>query len=367
MDRSASMAGRKLTYARKAARFLISKLTPSDRLAIVTFDGMASVLVPSQPVHDPLLFIHAINSIRDGCGTALFDGWIKGASEVAQHVDGSALNRVLLLSDGEANVGLVDPTSIGAKVAGLTRRGVSTSAFGLGDDFDEDLLGLVASAGDGTLAHIESPRQLIGLYKNELEGLASTFGTNVELSVKSMSGAQLVDVLNDLPESPIGNYQLPNLHYGQIFSMGLSLQLPAWHPNQAIAKVTLAWEHPHQQGPQEITRKLTLPVVSFEELNGFPCDPSVVEQLALLRANRERRRVIADLDRGLFDAGLGRLSLIKKDLRNLPQTVVIREELQLLSVLSKSLKKQPKPSRKRLRFESLRSSLSVWRIPSGSE
>ncbi|MFM7361890.1 MAG: vWA domain-containing protein [Cyanobium sp.] len=141
IDRSGSMSGSKLSHARKAARFLAGELSERDRLAIVTFDDEMKVLVPSQPVRDPLLFISAINTIHSGGGTALFDGWLAGATEVANQLDPQGLNRVLLLSDGQANQGLTDAGAIAARVEGLTQRGISTSAFGLGSGFDEDLLG----------------------------------------------------------------------------------------------------------------------------------------------------------------------------------------------------------------------------------
>ena len=232
IDRSGSMDGSKLSYARKAARFLAGELTARDRLAIVTFDDEVNVLVPSQPVRDPLTFISAINTIQAGGCTALFDGWLAGATQVAQQLDPTALNRVLLLSDGQANEGLTDAAAIAAKVEGLTQRGISTSAFGLGSGFDEDLMGAIASAGDGTLAQIESPKQLADLYASELQGLASTIGRKVSLGIRAKHGAELVDVLNDLPQTVAGNHQLPNLRHGQELNVGVRLQLPAWAANQ---------------------------------------------------------------------------------------------------------------------------------------
>ena len=95
-----------------------------------------------------------------GSSTALFDGWRTGAIQVAEQMDPAQLNRVLLLSDGQANADLTDQAKVAEKGAGLTQRGVSTSAFGLGDGFDEDLMGSIAGAGDGTLAFIENSAQL---------------------------------------------------------------------------------------------------------------------------------------------------------------------------------------------------------------
>ena len=360
IDRSGSMAGRKLSYARKAARFLAGELTDRDRLAIVVFDDQVKVLVPSQPVRDPLPFISAINTIEAGGSTALFDGWLAGATQVANHLDPSGLNRVLLLSDGQANEGLTDAAAIAAKVEGLTQRGISTSAFGLGSGFDEDLMGAIAAAGDGTLAQIESPKQLADLYASELQGLASTLGRKVSLGLRAKHGAELLDVLNDLPRTSAGNHQLPNLRYGQELSVGVRLQLPNWIPNQEIVSVRLAWDAPDQQGRQALIEHLTLPVQPQADLQELEMDPAVVEQFALLRANRERRLAIEQLDRGDLRAAMASLAAIDQRLGCLPQSDAITRERRLLVEKQQLLQDDCNLSRKRLRRESLRSSLSVW-------
>jgi Ca-activated chloride channel family protein len=360
IDRSGSMAGSKLSYARKAARFLAGELTERDRLAIVTFDEQVNVLVPSQPVRDPLLFISAINTIDAGGCTALFDGWLAGATQVANQLDPAGLNRVLLLSDGQANEGLTDAEAIAARVEGLTQRGISTSAFGLGSGFDEDLMGAIAAAGDGTLAQIESPRQLADLYASELQGLASTLGRRVSLGIRGKHGAEVVDVLNDLPLTGAGNHQLPNLRFGQELSVGMRLQLPAWTPNQEIASVRLAWEAPDQQGRQELIKHLILPVKPQAELEGLDPDPEVAEQLALVQANRERRLAIEELDRGDVRAAMASLDVIDQRLAALPQSAGVRRERQLLAEKRALMNHDRNLSRKRLRNESLRSSLNVW-------
>jgi Ca-activated chloride channel family protein len=360
IDRSGSMAGSKLSYARKAARFLAGELTERDRLAIVTFDEQVNVLVPSQPVRDPLLFISAINTIDAGGCTALFDGWLAGATQVANQLDPAGLNRVLLLSDGQANEGLTDAEAIAARVEGLTQRGISTSAFGLGSGFDEDLMGAIAGAGDGTLAQIESPRQLADLYASELQGLASTLGRRVSLGIRGKHGAEVEDVLNNLPLTGAGNHQLPNLRYGQELSVGMRLQLPAWTPNQEIASVRLAWEAPDQQGRQELIEHLILPVKPQAELEGLDPDPEVAEQLALLQANRERRLAIEELDRGDVRAAMASLDVIDQRLAALPQSTGVRRERQLLAEKRALMNQDRNLSRKRLRNESLRSSLNVW-------
>ncbi len=360
IDRSGSMSGTKLSYARKAARFLAGELTGRDRLAIVTFDDEVKVVVPSTPVNDPQLFIAAINTIHSGGCTALFDGWLAGATQVAEHLDPTQMNRVLLLSDGQANEGLTDQEQIAAKVEGLTQRGISTSAFGLGADFDEDLMGAMATAGDGTLAHIETPSQLADLYASELQGLATTFGRRVSIGLRVKHGAELVDLLNDLKPTGAGNHQLPNLRAGQELNVGVQLKLPAWIPNQEILSVRLAWDAPGSSERQTLIEHLQLPVMESEELKALDPDEAVAEQLALFKANRERRRVIEEHDRGDHSTASLSLRNLRDSLLKMPASQKITQELELLNEKLSLMQSDPKLSRKRLRRESLRSNTNVY-------
>ena len=360
IDRSGSMAGRKLSYARKAARFLAGELTTRDRLAIVTFDGEVQVVVPSTPVADPLAFIAAINTIHSGGCTALFDGWLAGAMQVAEHLEPNALNRVLLLSDGQANEGLTNTAEIAAKVAGLTAKGISTSAFGLGDGFDEDLMGAMATSGDGTLAFIESPGQLPDLYASELQGLANTLGKRVSIGIRTKQGAELFDVLNDLDATEAGNYRLPNLRAGQELNVGVRLQLPAWMPNQEIASVRLAWDAPGSAERQTLIEHLTLPVKEAAELAGLDTDMAVAEQFALLEANRARRLAIEQLDLGDIEAAETSLDRATALFAAMPGTQLSCREVKLLAEKRTLLRQDRNLSRKRLSRESLRSSTNVW-------
>jgi len=365
IDRSGSMSGRKLSNARKAACFLAGELTARDRLAIVAFDDEVQVVMPSAPVSDPQPFLAAINTIHSGGSTALFDGWLAGATQVANHLDPAGLNRVLLLSDGQANQGLTNQKAIAAKVAGLTARGISTSSFGLGDGFDEDLMGSIASAGDGTLAFIESPAQLADLYASELQGLASTVGKRVSIGINAQNGVELLDLLNDLEPTGRGNYQLPNLRAGQELNVGLRLQLPAWAPNQEIASVRLAWDAPGASGRQELMANLTLPVITSAELAGLETDPAVAEQLAVLEANRARRRAIEQLDLGDFEAAESTLLRASMAFSAMPGSALADRELRLLDEKRALLRQDRNLSRKRMSRESLRSSNHVWEERNG--
>src|SRR2546423_6867471 len=140
LDRSGSMGGEKMEHARASAAYCIDQLMPTDRLSLVIFDDQIEVLIPSQyaenkqGLKEQLAHIHARNS------TALHEAWVRGGMQVSEHLTDGAINRVLLITDGLANVGLTNTDEIVTQAMGLFKRGVSTSTIGIGDDFNEDLL-----------------------------------------------------------------------------------------------------------------------------------------------------------------------------------------------------------------------------------
>ena len=360
IDRSGSMAGTPLSQARKAARFLARELSPADRLAIVVFDHDAELLVPSMPVNDPELFVQAINTIGARGMTDLQQGWRTGAMQVAEHLDANALNRVLLLSDGHTNHGITEEDAIAQQVKGLSQHGVSTSAFGLGDGFDEDLMGAIARGGDGTLAFIDNPRQLPDLYANELCGLTNTAAQRLSLGIRTRNGAELKDVLNDLPQTAFGNWQLPNLRFGQNLHVAVRIQLPTWAANAEIASLRLAWDQPGEANRHSSVEMLSLPVMPAAEIADMAVDPVVAEQFALLQANRDRQRAITALDADDLEAAEQCLLSIDASLAAMPCSAAINTERHAIQQRRSMLHNNRNRSRKNLRREVLRSSVNVW-------
>src|SRR5205807_7762864 len=106
--------------------------------------------------------------------TALHGGWREGGQQAREHLVPGGLNRVLLLSDGLANVGETNADVIATDVNRLAREGVGTTTLGVGDDYNEDLLTAMATSGGGKYYHIEPPQQLPDLSQTELRGLVPT-------------------------------------------------------------------------------------------------------------------------------------------------------------------------------------------------
>lgn len=156
IDRSGSMAGTKLKAACAAAQQLLRQLTASDRVAVFSFDNTVQTVVPLGPPSEEA--IERIGAIRSGGSTALVDGWRAGMNALLDTSGiGRHQRRVLLLTDGQANIGPRRGGDVSPLVGQACEEGISTSCIGLGEDYDERMLSAIAEAGQGNLVHLTAP------------------------------------------------------------------------------------------------------------------------------------------------------------------------------------------------------------------
>lgn len=338
VDRSGSMSGNKIRYAREAAAFAVNHLLPCDRVSVVIFDDRIDTLVPSTLATDKTTLLKQIQAIQARGSTALHGGWVEGGTQVSQYLNPDQLNRVILLSDGLANVGESRPDRIANDVHGLAQRGVSTTTLGIGDHYSEDLLMAMARSGDGNFVHIESPDQIPAIFETELAGLSATLGQRVSLGLEPQAGVRVLDVLNDLEQTDTGRYKLPNLMVGAPLNLVVRLQVPAQNQAAELLRVRLAWDAPDQPQRQVLRAGLALPLVLAEEFSDFPAQPEVQEQVTLLMAARARREAIALSDQGDMRGARARLHDFSQSLDeaclDMPLSAPLAEERAALTDLS---------------------------------
>jgi Ca-activated chloride channel family protein len=196
MDASGSMAARgKIDYAKRAAKLLATSMETKDVYSLVTFSDDATVIVPATAVNDAYPIHHAVDGIREGGGTNLYAGLDKGASEVRRSLDDRSVGRIVLLSDGNANVGVTDPSALGRYVSTLASQGVTVSTVGLGLDYNEDLLARLADLGGGTYDFVDDPRELAGVFSDELERSASVVARGTQITIELPEGVRGMEVI----------------------------------------------------------------------------------------------------------------------------------------------------------------------------
>jgi Ca-activated chloride channel family protein len=195
LDRSGSMSGDKIAYARRAANFVIDQLKEDDILSIVNYDDKIEVTSPSEPVKNKEVLRKKVNALFDRGSTNLTGGMMEGFEQVKSTKREGYVNRVLLLTDGLANVGITDPQEMKRLVEQRYKQeGIALSTFGLGADYNEDLLTMLAEMGRANYYFIASADKIPDIFANELKGLLSVVAQNAVVQVNFPSNLECVKV-----------------------------------------------------------------------------------------------------------------------------------------------------------------------------
>ena len=205
LDRSGSMKGQPLERAKEATCVAIRNLRREDQFALVLFESIAQVAIPLQACPDKQRLIELVNKIATAGSTNLTGGWMLGRDELKK-APAEASRRVLLLSDGLLNVGIVDPVQVRQIVAsGLEADAIRTSSLGFGDHYDEKLLADLASVTNGQFYDADSPEKLPSIFAQELDGLQKLAVQNLRLRLKRLDFCESFGLLSgygslDLPD-----------------------------------------------------------------------------------------------------------------------------------------------------------------------
>jgi len=320
IDRSGSMGRGKLDAAKDAARFLVDRLGSDDSLALVAFDSEVSLLAPAaSPDKDRLTAV--IDSIRTAGMTNLSGGWLKGAEEL-RRVDGDGQRRVLLLTDGHANVGVTNGGQLAGMAQGIRGERISTTTIGFGRDFDEDLLTTMADAGGGNGYFAEGPDDAPGIFDEEFEGLATVSAQNVSVEIAPISDVKFIGVLNEYPMVAVTagvQVQLGDFYGGELRRVVFEFAVPNVGDlgRKHIADVVLRYAtigDPVEM--HEVTIPVHVNVVEADEAAGAEADREVVDEVLILKAAEDRKRATDLADMGRYDEAADILDVRTRRMRD---------------------------------------------------
>ena len=185
IDASGSMAGDSLESAKAAALGVASRLRPVDRLSVVSFaDDVVTHFEAVAPAEEAMSAIRAaVGALRTRGNTNLSEGWLTGSECVARAARDGDVNRVVLLSDGAANAGIVDPEQLAVHAAELAKRGVSTSCVGIGDGYVTAVLQAIAEHGGGRLHDAEVSGEIVDALMGELGEIEDLVARDVSVTL----------------------------------------------------------------------------------------------------------------------------------------------------------------------------------------
>jgi Ca-activated chloride channel family protein len=230
IDRSGSMSGPPLREAVRCARHIVDRLDPADQASLVVFDDHVKILVGAQPVGDRKALHLALTRVHEGGSTNLHGGWKAGADGLLPGAAGSALARVILLSDGNANVGeLTETEPIAALCGQAAAQGVTTSTYGLGRNFNEDLMVAMAKNGQGNHYYGDTAADLFEPFAEEFDLISNLHSRNVKLALGTLDGVKMI-LLNDYEVEEREGFpliRLPDIPYGAEAWAIVELEIPA--------------------------------------------------------------------------------------------------------------------------------------------
>ena len=230
IDRSGSMASEnKLEQVKSAANAIVDNMNADDRLAVVIYDDSIQTLIPSSPVENKQQIRGLINELAPGGSTNLAGGLQQGMEEVTKHFNQAYVNRIVLLSDGLANVGITDPDQIAAEAKRIRENRVSVSTMGVGVDYNENLMANIADFSGGNYYYISRETDMAGIFRKEYNLLEKLAGTNARATFRLNRDVDVVDVAGfkwrasgrDL------TIEVPDIYSGETKRILVQLKAPA--------------------------------------------------------------------------------------------------------------------------------------------
>jgi len=307
LDRSGSMRGRPLENIKEAAINLLEKLTPRDRLSVVTFNHEPRVLIPNQFVTDIVKIKNKIKQLRADGGTAIDEGMKLGIKQLA---DGKqdTVSQIFLLTDGENEHGNNERCLKLALLA--SEYNITLNTLGFGNHWNQDVLEQISDSANGSLSYIEAPEQAVDQFGRLFTRMQSVGLINAYLNLELMPQVRLAE-LKPVAQVAPETIELPIKEEGGVFTVRLgdliintprivlanlyiSKLPPGTHP---IAKVQIRYDDPAHSQQNLLSEKMSVEVEVQEIYQANPVE-SVQKSILTLAKYRQTKIAETKLEQG---------------------------------------------------------------------
>lgn len=361
VDRSGSMGGGALDLARAGVEHALRLLDERDSVSLVVYDDRIDTLLSQRLCdHDARAkATRRLRRVQPRGSTALADGWLTGCNELAPLADGSRvirhdggrpICRALLLTDGHANVGMTEPGELSHHAAQLRRRGITTTTFGVGYGYDEDLLAAMADSGGGHFHHIPHASAIPQVFAGELGEMLQVALRDVTVALR-VPPSWSVHLLNDLPIERDGDWIV--LHLGELFANDVqshvwAVELPATgHGQHEMFELRLRWSD--ADGTHTFEQRVSHTVEASHSPGDL--DERVAEALAQQLAARARTEAIRYNKRGDYS---GARMVLHDAMATMPRTAATAAAFQDLATDADALGQQAAPATLKQQFSKAR-------------
>jgi Ca-activated chloride channel family protein len=246
----------KMPYLKRSLRVFLQSLAANDIVSIVAYSTEPEVIVPACEVGDGAWIDRAIGRLEPDGSTNLHGGLMLGFSEVDRRFDARRNNRVILLTDGIANVGVTDPDQIAADAQEFNQRGIALSTIGLGREFNDALLSHLAIQGQGAYHYIDSAEEMDKVFRKDVLGLIQKAAGDVSVVFRPGAGVLLVGLTGYEGRPPAGPVEVRLRDMGTGDSQVVLAQLdvaPSASGQRMLAEVELRYTDLLTGHPETIT------------------------------------------------------------------------------------------------------------------
>ena len=332
IDRSTSMKGEKMDVVKAAAIQVLRNLRQQDIMSVVAFSDRAEVIIPAAYHLDRARLEARIQMIQPSGGTEIFQGLEAGAGEIMRNLDAKRLNHIILLTDGQTYGDEQQCLELASK---LGERGVGISAMGIGMEWNDIFLDVLATRTGGSSAFIAEPQDIKKLLLEKFNSLAQVYAEEMNLVTEPVDGAQLSYAFRLQPDPGLIMVDETTLRLGPILQDTSTRVIFEYiiHPTavksdlatilEGVLNVSIASSALSIPG---FRMRLQRPVLDAADADSPP--PEIVQALSRLMLYRMQERARNEIEKGNIEAGTRQLQTLAANLmtqgeRSLARTIAL--------------------------------------------
>jgi Ca-activated chloride channel family protein len=301
LDHSNSMSGTRLEKVKVAAHQIIDNLSPDDILSVVTFNDRANTIIAATPVNDKPALKAKISMMVASGGTEIFQGLEAGVKQTRQYLGPKLVNHVILLTDGHT---FGDQDRCIQLAEECAKEGISISAMGLGNDWNDEFLDSIATKTGGTSLYISTASAVVRFLNDHVRQLSNAFAERVRLSIAPDPDVQLELAFKLAPQpQPLeikeGFIPLGSLQATRPIAVLLQFQLPAGMATgfRSVARLMAVGDVlDNTQQHYQTVSDLSLEVAEGKQQEDPPA--AIMDALSKLTLYRLQERAQQALERG---------------------------------------------------------------------
>ncbi len=321
LDRSGSMSGQKIEDARRAVLQLLSNLTERDRFSLVSYSDGVTSHFPLSLITDSSRrrFRAEVRSVMPGGATNLGAGLETGIRILTAAESIGNTGRVILISDGLANRGVVDPAALGTMASAAPQGEFAVSTVGVGLDFNESVMTAIADRGTGRYYFMENPGAFAEVFQKEFQDARIVVGSGVEVRIPLPEGVRLTSA-SGYPvtiKDGYGRFYPGDILSGQTRKFFLTLTLPT-NREQAfdMGKIIVAFQKKNEPFSVKLDEPLIIACVADADEALSSIDKKVWEKKVILEDyNRLKEDVAGFIRKGEKGEALRRIETYQQTQR----------------------------------------------------